>query len=159
MKQRIFSILMLLLIEVLFYVDYQRNHKIPTDVNILRIEQPEFLLSEAPDDYLMEALEYYKVQYKDIVYAQAILETGHFKSRVCKEYNNLFGLYDSSQGDYYRFDHWSDSIVAYLSYIQSKYKPPNDYYQFLIEIGYAEDPDYVSKVKQIANDIRKYDKS
>ena len=32
---------------------------------------------------------------KLFVLAQAILETGNFSSRVCKEYNNLFGLYDS----------------------------------------------------------------
>jgi hypothetical protein len=38
-----------------------------------------------------------------IVLAQALLETGYFKSRVCKEYNNLFGLYDSKNREYFRF--------------------------------------------------------
>ena len=152
MKQRVYNILMLLLIGGLYglyYMDYQEGHKEPDKVDVLRLEQPEFLLSEAPDDYLMEALEYYNVKHKNIVYAQAILETGHFQSKVCKEYNNLFGLYSSYKGDYYKFDHWSESVVAYINYIQYRYKPPDDYYQFLINIGYAEDPQYVEKLKNI----------
>ena len=43
---------------------------------------------------------------KLFVLAQAVLETGNFSSRVCKEYNNLFGLYDSKNRDYYRFARW-----------------------------------------------------
>ena len=43
-----------------------------------------------------------------IVLAQALLETGYFSSRVCKEYNNLFGLYDSKNREYFRFARWED---------------------------------------------------
>lgn len=131
------------------YIDYKREYERSDKVDVLRLQQPEFLLSETPDDYLMEALEYYNVKHKDIVYAQAILETGHFRSKVCKEYNNLFGLYNSNTKDYYKFTHWSESVVAYLKYIQNRYKPPNDYYQFLMGIGYAEDPQYITKLKDI----------
>ena len=158
MKQRVYNILMFLLIGGLYglyYMDYQEEHKEPDKVDVLRLEQPEFLLSEAPDDYLMEALEYYNVKHKNIVYAQAILETGHFQSKVCKEYNNLFGLYSSYKGDYYKFDHWSESVVAYLNYIQYRYKPPDDYYQFLINIGYATDANYIQKVKSIEHGLSK----
>lgn len=66
----------------------------------------------------------------DIVYAQAILETGHFKSKVCKDCNNLFGLYDSRNKRYYKFDKWHYSIKAYKTMIQSKYKPPDNYHKF-----------------------------
>lgn len=124
MKQRVYNILMLLLIGGLYglyYIDHQEEHKEPEKVDVLRLEQPEFLLSEAPDDYLMEALEYYNVKHKNIVYAQAILETGHFRSKVCKEYNNLFGLYNSYKGDYYKFVHWSQSVKAYKDLIQYRY--------------------------------------
>lgn len=137
------------------YIDYKREYERPDKVDVLRLEQPEFLLSEAPEDYLMEALEYYNVKHKNIVYAQAILETGHFRSKVCKEYNNLFGLYNSYKGDYYKFDHWSESVVAYLNYIQYRYKPPDDYYQFLINIGYATDTNYIQKVKSIEHRLSK----
>lgn len=87
----------------------------------MRLEQPEFLLSDKPEDGLMKALEYYNVQHKNVVYAQAILETGHFRSKVCREYNNLFGLYNSTTKDYYKFNHWSESVNAYKNLVQYKY--------------------------------------
>lgn len=152
MKQKVYNILMLFLIGGLYglyYIDYQEEHREPEKVDVLRLEQPEFLLSEKPNDDLMAVLEYYNVKHKNIVYAQAILETGHFRSKVCREYNNLFGLYNSRSKDYYKFNHWSESVVAYLNYIQYRYKPPNDYYKFLEEIGYAEDPQYITKLKNI----------
>lgn len=152
MKQKVYNILMLFLIGGLYglyYIDYQEEHREPEKVDVLRLEQPEFLLSEKPDDDLMAVLEYYNVKHKNIVYAQAILETGHFRSKVCREYNNLFGLYNSTTKDYYKFNHGSESVVAYLNYIQYRYKPPDDYYKFLEEIGYAEDPQYITKLKNI----------
>lgn len=105
----------------------------------------------------MEALEYYDVKHPKIVQAQAILETGNFTSEGCLVDNNLFGLYDSKRQRYYSFDHWTESVVAYLDYIQCRYKPPNDYYKFLQDIGYAKDPHYINKVKEIVkqNDKRR----
>ena len=91
---------------------------------------------------------------KLFVLAQAVLETGNFSSRVCKEYNNLFGLYDSKNRDYYRFARWEDSVIGYKRMIQYRYKGGN-YLQFLKRIGYAEDPRYIPKVAQIARRIYK----
>ena len=91
---------------------------------------------------------------KLFVLAQAMLETGNFSSRVCKEYNNLFGLYDSKNRDYYRFERWEDSVVGYGKMIQYRYKGGN-YLHFLKRIGYAEDPRYTSKVAQLAKDLYK----
>ena len=88
------------------------------------------------------------------VLAQAILETGNFTSPVCRNYHNLFGLYDSKNGDYYRFARWEDSVVGYQKFIQYRYKGGN-YLQFLKRIGYAEDPHYENKVAQIATQIYK----
>lgn len=107
--------------------------------------------NKSPEEGLMEALDYYGVKHPKIVYAQAVLETGHFKSDLCLNGNNLFGLYNSRKKEYYRFDHWTTSIEAYINFIQYKYKPPNDYYEFLDSIGYAEDPNYISKLKRIVN--------
>lgn len=118
-------------------------------------------LSMSPEEGLFEALEYYGVQHPDIVYAQAILETGYFTSRLCKEDHNLFGLYNSRTKKYYKFSHWTESIVAYLDYIQYRYEPPDDYYRFLDKIGYAEDPYYTNKLKSIVkrNDKRRTSKT
>ena len=118
--------------------------------------KPKFL-TQSPKDGLEEALIYYKVHHEDIVYAQAILETGHFKSRVCLEYNNLFGLYNSRKKQYYRFNHWSESVIAYKNWIQRRYKPSEDYYIFLDRIKYAESIEYIPLLKKIVNK-RKNDK-
>lgn len=89
---------------------------------------------------------------KLFVLAQALLETGNFSSRVCKEYNNLFGLYDSKHREYYRFARWEDSVVGYRRMIQYRYKGGN-YLHFLKRIGYAEDPRYITKVAQLVKNL------
>lgn len=103
---------------------------------------------DANSTTMLAACEYYGVKYPKIVTAQAILESGNFKSKVFKEYNNPFGLYNSREKDYFRFNHWTDAILAYQKYIEYRYKG-GDYYLFLDSIGYAEDPNYIRKVKAI----------
>lgn len=112
------------------------------------ISEPEFI-SQLPSEGLISALEYYEIKHPDIVYAQAILETGYFKSSVCINKNNLFGLYNSKKNEYYSFNHWSESVLAYREWIQKRYKPPEDYYDFLQRIRYASDPQYVYKLREI----------
>lgn len=116
--------------------------------NIEHSAAPAFF-SQSPEEGLKEALEYYEIQYPEIVYAQALLETGHFSSSVCKNYNNLFGLYNSKIKDYYSFEHWSDSVKAYRDFVQYKYKGNTDYYTFLVNLPYATDPNYIRKIKQL----------
>lgn len=99
-------------------------------------------------EHLIEEMEKVGLHHKKIVLAQSFLETYYFTSNVCKKYNNLFGLYNSYKGDYYRFDRWEDSVLAYKKYIQYRYKS-GDYYDFLDRIGYAEDKNYTKKVRQI----------
>ena len=81
-----------------------------------------------------------------IVLAQAVLETGWFKSSVCRNYNNLFGLTNPRTKDYYRFNTWQESVRAYYTKVQYRYKSGN-YLRWLREIGYAEDPDYTVKLR------------
>lgn len=101
---------------------------------------------------LMAVLQQYGVKFPRIVAAQALLETGYFTSRVCLENNNLFGLRRPSNGNYYTFNSWEESVKAYKDYVQYKYKGGN-YYSFLDSIGYAEDGEYTNKVKQIVSSL------
>lgn len=155
MKQRVFNIFISFIVGVLVVIQIHSYLK-EGDLSEIKVVhtvnkgQPDFF-SKSPQDGLIEALEYYGVKHPHIVYAQAILETGHFKSDLCLNNNNLFGLYNSRENKYYVFDHWTESVMAYLNYIQYKYKPPNDYYKFLSDIGYAEDPNYINKLKGIVN--------
>lgn len=81
-----------------------------------------------------------------VVLAQAVLETGWFRSSVCRNYNNLFGLTNPRTREYYRFDRWQDSVIAYYTKVQYKYKGGN-YLRWLRELGYAEDPYYTAKLR------------
>lgn len=49
---------------------------------------------------LIDVIEEVGLNNQLFVLAQAVLETGHFTSPVCKNYHNLFGLYDSKHKDY-----------------------------------------------------------
>ena len=88
------------------------------------------------------------------VLAQAVLETGNFSSNVCRNFHNLFGLYDSRNKCYYKFARWEDSVIGYQKFIQYRYKG-GKYLALLRRIGYAEDPSYTSKVAQIAKRLYK----
>lgn len=90
------------------------------------------------------------ILYPKIVLAQAILETGWFRSSVCKNKHNLFGLTNPRTGKYYEFNHWTESVRAYYTKVQYKYKGGN-YLLWLDEIGYAEDKDYITNLIHILN--------
>ena len=155
MKQRIFNVFITLAVcglGTFQYLTYTANKDTPIkEVEEVIIEPNFFFFNKSPEEGLLEALNYYGVKHPNIVYAQAVLETGNFKSDLCINGNNLFGLYNSKNHRYYTFDHWKDCIIAYKEMIQYKYKPPNDYYKFLSDIGYAEDPNYINKLKGIVS--------
>lgn len=88
------------------------------------------------------------ILYPKIVLAQAILETGWFRSSVCRNKHNLFGLTNPHTGKYYKFNHWTESVRAYYTKVQYKYKGGN-YLLWLDEIGYAEDQDYIIAIMKV----------
>lgn len=134
---------------ITFVYTYESNAQAPNEnTQLLPNTVPSFY-SKSPQEGLWDALIYYDIKHPDIVYAQAILETGYFKSKGCIKDHNLFGLYNSKKQRYYKFNHWTESVKAYKEWIQYRYKPPNDYYGFLEKIHYAEDPMYTTKLKQI----------
>lgn len=123
--------------------------QIESDSVTVRLHQPEFFLEDVPTAELVsKACDYYKIQHADVVVSQAILETGNFKSDLCLNQNNLFGLYNSRRDEFFSFDHWAKSVKAYRDKIQYRYHS-GDYYEWLQDIGYAEDTCYVSKLKLV----------
>ena len=92
------------------------------------------------------------IQYPKVVLAQAILETGWFTSPLCRNQHNLFGLTNPKTGKYYEFSHWTESVRAYYTKVQYKYKGGN-YLLWLREIGYAEDPKYVREVMKVLSQL------
>lgn len=88
------------------------------------------------------------IRYPKIVLAQAILETGWFTSPVCRNKHNLFGLTNPRTGKYFEFDHWTESVWAYYTTVQYRYKGGN-YLLWIRNIGYAEDPNYIRAVVRV----------
>ena len=96
------------------------------------------------------------IRHPKIVLAQAILETGWFRSPLCRNRHNLFGLTNPKTGKYYEFNHWTESVRAYYTKIQYRYCQKNqtstsdvDYLKWLQQTGYAEAPMYIQSVKEI----------
>jgi hypothetical protein len=90
------------------------------------------------------------IRHCDIVFKQAILETGHFSSNAFKTKKNLFGI--SNMNGLVAFNSWEESVYRYKA-IQKGYKG-GCYYNYLENIGYAEDSLYIKKIKLIK--ISKY---
>ena len=132
-----------------FIVCFTINQCVKEDDTILLPEHPHYLLEDINEEVLYKTLVHYEFPEPAIITAQAVLETGNFKSRLCNDNNNLFGLYNSKKLEYYKFDSWISCIFAYKKYILNKYEEEENYYEFLQKIGYAEDPKYIDKVKSI----------
>ena len=92
------------------------------------------------------------IKYPKIVLAQAILETGWFKSSVCRHKHNLFGLTNPRTKTYYEFNHWTESVKAYYDKVQYRYSGGN-YLLWLDKIGYAEDKTYIRAIIKVLRQL------
>ena len=92
------------------------------------------------------------IRHPKIVLAQAILETGWFRSPLCRNGHYLFGLRNPKTGKYYEFNDWTESVRAYYTKVQYKYTGGN-YLLWLHKIGYAEDPRYVREVMKVVSQL------
>jgi len=87
-----------------------------------------------------------EIKHPEIVVKQFILETGWGKSYVCRKHHNLFGF--RTKKGYEKYNHWTESIEAYKSFQDRKYKGGN-YFNFLKKVGYAEASNYIQVLKTI----------
>lgn len=81
----------------------------------------------------------------EIVLAQALHETGNFKSRICIEKNNIFGM--RTKKGYKRYNSWIACVNDYENKFSKRYKG-GDYFKFLIKVHYHEDPHYEKRVRK-----------
>lgn len=95
---------------------------------------------------VLRELEKHNIPHKDIVLAQAKLESNHFKSNLVQTHNNIFGL---KKGNKYRkYNDWTECVKDYKKCISNRYKG-GDYYVFLNRIGYSENKDYINILKDM----------
>lgn len=98
------------------------------------------------------------IKHKEIVLAQAILETGWLKSSAYRNKNNAFGYWRKGLMS---FDSIDDCIDYYRRWQLRHYKG-GDYYAFLeclwkrrdgTCVRYAQDPQYINKLKSIVKKL------
>lgn len=98
----------------------------------------------------------------DIIMAQSRLETGNYQSVLCTMYNNLFGMKKArirpttargaTDNNYATYLTWYDSVKdlkLFQDWYLSRGRDLTDYFGFLESIGYAEDPHYLIKVREL----------
>jgi uncharacterized FlgJ-related protein len=107
-------------------------------------------------EYILEL----NIKFPHIVYAQARLETGNFKSQIFKTNHNLFGMKVATlrpttnkgeENGHAYYEGWRESVVDYAFY-QAQYlsdiKTEAEYLEYL-KANYAEDPNYMTQLQII----------
>jgi len=116
--------------------------------------------NEFSENKLIEKITELNFRYPHIILAQAKLESGHFKSTIFLENNNMFGMKEvklranlakgTNRGHAY-YETWQESVIDYALYYSSYLRSINtegEYFEYLRQ-NYAEDPTYVQRLKQI----------
>lgn len=95
------------------------------------------------------------IEFPEVVFAQAILETGWSRCQNCAldRYNNVFGW--TTSAGYVNFKNWRQSVRFYRLW-QNKYYKGGDYFEFLSRSWGAPDmPLYVRKLKSVITKTEK----
>lgn len=101
------------------------------------------------------------IKHPEIVFAQAILESGHFTSSLFERANNLFGMKVPKQREtvaigntngYSKYKNWHESIYDYKLWQEFLFSKRGElskaeYYAYLKK-WYAADKNYVTKVQK-----------
>ena len=116
--------------------------------------------NEFSENKLIEKITELNFKYPHIILAQAKLESGHFKSTIFLENNNMFGMKEAklranlakgtNRGHAY-YETWQESVIDYALYYSSYLRSINtegEYFEYLRQ-NYAEDVTYVQRLKQI----------
>ena len=103
------------------------------------------------------------IKFPDLVFAQAILETGHFKSTVFRDNNNLFGMRlpkvrkttaIGKKRGYATYSDWIMSVQDYKlwqSSIPKKYLKNRETYIIYLQKVYCDCRNYTKQIKKIVN--------
>lgn len=102
------------------------------------------------------------VKHPRVVFAQAVLESGGFKSVLARSCNNFFGMRIPKKRPtlalkncnykhgFAKFDSWQESVYDYLLYqkyiLRNKSNMTDEQYINYIAKTYASDPEYVSLI-------------
>ena len=108
---------------------------------------------------LISEIKRYNFKYPDIVMAQAIIESQHFKSPVFRENHNMLGMKEAKQRlttakgtnlNHAYYDNWKDCVVDRLLYdaVYLNDLSRADYLKYLDRV-YAEATDYDKLIERV----------
>jgi len=111
---------------------------------------------------LYEQIIKFGIKFPDIVFAQAMIESGELTSKLFRTANNMFGMRfpsvreTTAQGKtnsgYSKYEDWNFGVYDYFLWQDHMLRNRNEITksQYLSLLGrvYAKDPNYVSKVKK-----------
>lgn len=116
---------------------------------------------------LIEEIKCHDFKYPDLILAQAILESGHFKSTIFKENHNAFGMkqprkrYTLCKGsnlNHALYDNWKVSVEDRMIYdtLYLKNMSRTQYLRFLDKV-YCKSGDYTGKLEKLIkiNNLKK----
>ncbi len=130
-----------------------RHSKQPEITNIDKLDSAEFA------DQLLTYIFDLRLEHPYIVFAQAIEESGHFKSEIFQENNNLFGMkmpwnrattaIGINRG-HAVYTSWRQSVIDY-AFFQMSYMRGLTREEYLLKLSksYAENKKYVANLKRI----------
>jgi len=136
------------------------------DIRYISAETKSIIIKESTkeNEFSPQKLKAYilelNIKFPHIVYAQARLETGNFKSEIFKTNHNLFGMKVATlrpttnkgeENGHAYYEGWRESVVDYAFY-QAQYlsdiKTEAEYLQYL-KANYAEAPNYMTQLQII----------
>ena len=124
---------------------------------------------DKPDKFTKEKLIQYlkdlNIKYPEVVYAQAVMESGNFKSKMFRVDNNLFGMRKAKSrctvaldgGTYAKFKTWRESVIDYALYqttFVKKIKSQSEYTNYLAE-NYATGKAYKGHLIKMIEQVEK----
>lgn len=113
--------------------------------------------------YLIQAMYDYGIQHPEVVYAQALIESGNFTSWLFKHNHNIFGMKLAifrkttaigERKNHARFNNWLDAVADYKLWQDAKFNGRQvsqaEYLKALSK--YAADKKYIQKVRKHLRD-------
>jgi hypothetical protein len=103
-------------------MDYKMKYILYTNDDI---DNMDVIINSYSEDKLISYLKALNIKYPEVVYAQAVIESGNFTYKKFIKDNNLFGMKKAksratlaldSEGNYARFNTWRESVIDYALY-------------------------------------------
>lgn len=131
--------------------------------NVIAPSKPQIEQLPISAENLWKEIKALDLRYPEFVFAQALLESGTFTSRLFRVHNNLFGMkvpkyresvaIGQSKSGYAKYAHWTESVKDYAlfqEYVVTKrgYDTKTEYIQYLDRL-YSESTGYVRKLNGI----------